>query len=67
MGRCKNYNTAAPERRHKDTKKDAHKTNNQASVCMSILRCNLDAEADRRLSWLHDKRGVLVQNSSNVH
>ena len=34
---------------------------------MSILRCNLDAEPDRRLSWLHDKRGVLVHNSSNVH
>ena len=67
MGRCKNYNTVAPETRHKDTKKDAHKTNNQASVGMSILRCNLDAEADRRLSWLHDKTGVLVHNRSNVH
>ena len=60
MGRCKNYNSVAPETRHKDTKKDAHKTNNQAGVGVSILRCNLDAdsEADRRLTWLHDRTGV---------
>ena len=32
-----------------DTKKDAHKTNNQATVGLSILKCNLDAEVDRRL------------------
>ena len=54
MGRCKNYNTVAPETRHKETKMDAHKTNNQASVGSSILRCNLDAEADRRLTWLEE-------------
>ena len=40
MGRCKNYNTVAPETRHKETKMDAHKTNNQASVGLSILKCN---------------------------
>ena len=37
MGRYKNYNTVAPETRHKDAKKDAYKTNNQASVGMSII------------------------------
>jgi hypothetical protein len=58
MGRCKNYNTVAPETRHKETKMDAHKTNNQATVGSSILMCNLDAEADRRLTWLHDRRGM---------
>ena len=58
MGRCRNYNTNAPETRHKDTKKDAHKTNNQATVGLSILKCNLDAEADRRLTWLHDRTGI---------
>ena len=44
MGRCKNYNrdTVAPETRHKETKMDAHKTNNQATVGSSILMCNLD-------------------------
>jgi hypothetical protein len=37
---------------HKETKMDAHKTNNQATVGSSILRlmCNLDAEADRHLA-----------------
>ena len=58
MGRCRNYNTNAPETRHKDTKKDAHKTNNKAAVGLSILKCNLDAEADRRLTWLQDKTGA---------
>jgi hypothetical protein len=58
MGRCRNYNTNAPETRHKDAKKDAHKTNNKASVGLSILKCNLDAEADRRLTWLQDKTGA---------
>ena len=58
MGWSKNYSMAAPETRHKDTKKDAHKTNNQAAVGLSILRCNLAEEADRRLTWLHDQTGV---------
>ncbi len=42
---------------------DAHKTNNQATVGSSILMCNLDAEADsdRRLTWLHDTRGMRAQ------
>jgi hypothetical protein len=57
MGRFKNYNTVAAETRYKDTKKDAHKTNNQSSVGLSILKCNLDAEADRHLTWLQDKVG----------
>ena len=38
--------------------KDANKTNNQATVGLSILRCNLAEEADRRLTWLHDQTGV---------
>ena len=63
MGRCKNYSMAAPETRHTDTKKDAHKTNNHATVGLSILRCNLDAEADRRLTWLHDRSGVHQRQS----
>ncbi len=65
MGRCKNYNrdTVAPETRHKETKMDAHKTNNQATVGSSILMCNLEAEADRRLTrasgWrMHAARAV---------
>ena len=36
----------------------AHKTNNKAAVGLSILKCNLDAEADRRLTWLQDKTGA---------
>ena len=42
---AKNYNSVPPETRQKDTKKDAHKTNNQAGIGVSILCCNLDAEA----------------------
>ena len=62
MGRCRNYNTNAPETRHKDTKKDAYKTNNKASVGLSILKCNLDAEADRRLTWLQDNLQEISYN-----
>ena len=62
MGRCRNYNTNAPETRHKDTKKDAHKTNNKAAAGLSILKCNLDAEADRRLTWLQ----VQIQFTRNL-
>ena len=57
FGRSKNTSMATSETRHKDTKKDAHKTNNHATVGLSVLRCNLDAEADRRLTWLHDRTG----------
>ena len=67
MGLCKSYNTVAPETRHKDTQKNAHKTNNQASVGLSILRCNLDAEANRRLAWLHDKTGVHIKRPVSIH
>ena len=57
MGRCKNYNTSTPETRHKETKRKAHKTNNQFSVGMSILQSSMDMEAERHLSFLQDKRG----------
>jgi hypothetical protein len=57
MGRCKNYNTCAPETRHKETKKKTHKINNHCSVGLSILQSNMDVEAERHLSFLHDQRG----------
>ena len=55
MGRPKNHNTVAPETRHKETKRKAHKTNNQFSVGTSILQSSMEAE--RHLSFLQDKRG----------
>jgi hypothetical protein len=57
MGRPKNYNTVAPETRHKETKRKTHKTNNHCTVGKSILQSNMDVEAERHLSFLHDQRG----------
>ena len=47
----------APETRHKETKRKAHKTNNEFSVGMSILQSSMDMEAELHLSFLQDKRG----------
>jgi hypothetical protein len=58
MGRCKNYNTVAPETRHKETKRKTHKTNNHFTIGKSILQSNMDEEAARLLSFLHDKKGT---------
>ena len=57
MGRRKNYNTFAPETRHTATKWKEHKTNNHSSVGLSILQSSMDMEAERHLSFLHDKSG----------
>jgi hypothetical protein len=46
MGRCKYYNTVAPENRHKQTKRKTHKTNNHFTAGMSILQSNMDEEPD---------------------
>ena len=59
MGRCKNYNTVAPETRHKETKRKTHKTNNHFTIGKSILQSNMDEEAARLLSFLHDKKGSI--------
>ena len=56
----------APETRHKDTKKDAHKTNNQATVGLSILKCNLDAEADRRHFSLSNLKTWHLRSAQNL-
>jgi rubrerythrin len=60
MGRCKNYNTVAPETRHKETKRKKHKTNNHFTIGKSILQSNMDEEAARLLSFLHDKKGTYI-------
>jgi hypothetical protein len=65
MGRSKNYNTAAPETRHKQhnlkqTKRKVYKTNNHCTVGRSLLLNNMDVEAERQLSFLHDKRGSFI-------
>jgi hypothetical protein len=64
MGRCKNYNTVAPETRHKQTKRKTHKTNNHFTIGMSILQNNMDEEAGRLLSFLHDKKGSISSSLS---
>jgi hypothetical protein len=60
MGRSKNYNTAAPETRHKQTKRKLHETNNHCTVGRSLLLNNMDVEVEQHLLFLQDKRGTFI-------
>ena len=64
-GRCKNYSTQALETRHKSALKAvAHKTNNQASVGGSVLRANLQLEANQDLARHIDRKGIRTIHDS---
>jgi hypothetical protein len=54
-GRSKNNCTAAPETRHKETKRKAHKTNDHFTVGRSILQNN-------RTTWIWRLNDILLSS-----